>query len=304
MAYGRRRGRGRRTFNNFRRKRRSFTRRRRTFRRGGRKRASARRAVRKVNAEWKKVDIAFDASAVHSNSALFEQNITNQGYYCTPAPHPTIEQGTSLRQRIGNKLSRMIWKMRWSFSITQVGAFVAVGPPAAPDALQTYHLNLTAYLRVIVYQFKRGTGSINPYTSDGYHPVNFASTAIQANIEWANWSNTLSGRIFAENESFLPIHLSRFRTNIRDEIYIMHDKTYSLNTQGRANMNKRWSFRPRPYRWDEDRTLADTLAYPQNAVKILFLLQLPNNRVTGDQPTNEGLYWRLDFTSSLRFTDS
>lgn len=309
MAF-RRRFRGRRR-TRFRRGTRSFRRSRRvmrgTFTR--RRRFNTRRASRVIRPEWKRVNSAVVTSNANSQVAWLDQASYIGPQYFIPNIPDTIAQGTAINQRIGNSLSRMVFKCRWSCSLIGVDNYANTSGFAR---------NLNCFLRVIVWQYRRGNGENSPdQVTDQdaltYHSVNFPVATPPGSLGARNWQpfNSLyHSRLFTENQppsdpNVVPPHLARFRVNIRDEINIRLDKTYNLQSQGRSSINKRWKFRMQPFKWDENNSsVGDSLTWPQNAVRVLFLLQFPFHAHLADNTTVEGASVRLDWTSDLRFTDS
>lgn len=308
MAY-RRRFRGRRR-TRFSRGTRSFRRSRRVMRGNfTRRRRFTRRSTRVIRPEWKRVNTALITSNANSQVAWLDQaSYIGPQYLLAPVPN-NIAQGVQINQRIGNSLSRMVFKCRWSASLILVDNNVNT---------TGFSRNINVFLRVIVFQYKRGEGDASPDsgTDSGaldYHSVNwpaFTSPGTLTAPNWQPWTSAYSSRLFTENQpgsdpNVIPPHLARFRVNIRDEITIRHDRTYSLQSNGRSAINKKWKFRMRPYKWDElNIGSSDTLQYPQNAVRVLFLLQFPYHAHLADNATVEGASVRLDWTSDIRFTDS
>lgn len=307
MAFRRRYGSRRKRYSR-RSKRRSY--RRRTRRSTGRRRYRRAGPKRAGRAEWKKVEEYSRIAWTANIEQVTDQSTLTPICYFAPRPHPPINQGTGIRDRIGNSLSRMVWKLRWSCSLQQFGVNALAGNFGTPTYNMT-NFNLNGFLRVIVYQMKRGDGLHNPYDQYDdeaikYHPVNVGTN----DSNWTTVTNPIRMRFFAANDEFvantpshIPMHLARFRVNINDEINLMYDKTYSLNTQGRSTLSKRWSFKPRPYKWDEGPFITDTMQYPQNAIRVMFLSYFPFHELQNDNFATEGLTLRVDFASTLRYTD-
>lgn len=309
MAF-RRRFRGRRR-TRFRRGTRSYRRSRRVMRGNftRRRRFNPRRVTRTVRPEWKRLNRYLIASVANSQVAWLDQAaFVGPQYLVAPIPL-TIEQGTGLGNRIGNAVSRMVFKCRWSASL--------IGVDNSSNA-SGFSKNLNCFLRVIVWQYKRGNGEYSPDRSVDnidYHIINWpawddTTGGSETNRNWMPFTSVYHSRIFTENQpvnppNIVPPHLARFRNNIRDEINIRLDKTYNLQSQGRSSLNKKWKFRVQPYKWDENNIQpGDTLQYPQNALRCLFILQFPFHAHLADNTTVEGASVRLDWTSDLRFTDS
>lgn len=273
------------------------------------KRYVNRRVKRATRAEWKKIDDY--VSATTTGSAFNDPNqvtFTSPRYFIPPVPYG-ITPGVGLNQRIGNSLSRLVFKCRWSFSLI---GYDPVGGPDGPIA--TAQSNYNIFVRVIVFQYKRGNGVDAP-DEDGdppgneqlYHPVNWPAYDATGNRSWLIWTNAYHSRIFGENvisANVVPPHLARLRVNIRDEIYVKHDKTYQLGTHSRSTISKRWSFRSSPYKWDENNIVGtDAVLYPQNAIRVLFIVSHPYQPLANDLTLLDGLNYRLDWTSSIRYQD-
>ncbi|QCO93537.1 capsid protein [Gopherus associated circular DNA virus 7] len=258
--------------------------------------------------EWKRSQTFVTSAHTSSVDESFNQyNFNAPRYFITPNT-TEIPHGTYIYNRIGNNLSRMVFKIRWSASLVLFRS----PPQAGNDGTA---VNTNAYLRCIVFQYKKGNGYYEPdtpataTTTLNYHNVNWpvkASPTVPNS--WMEWTPTYHNRLFAEtiegNDVNVPIHMARFKANIWDEINIICDKVYTMNTGHRSTLYKKWKFRVQPYRWDEISTLtADSVRYPQNVFRVMFLCQFPYHGWQYDNQISEGASLRLDYTSDLRYTD-
>lgn len=276
-------------------------------RRSSRRRPNRRYRVaskRSSRPEWKKSEDYISVQSIGSIFTTSDQSSATPVYYLAPRTQGPITLGPSVVNRIGNRLGRCVWKVRWCASLQH-----AYSPNQIGNGW--INTNMTAFLRVICYQFKRGRGEYNPHATNdqdafNYHPVNLPNTG-----SWQRLSSAQRTRFFTENEAntdgsdtAIPIQMARFRVNIGDEIRIMHDRTYTFSTQGRSTMSKRWKFNVVSLKWDEGNNSNETNNYPQNDIKIIFFLVFPFHNVVGDSILYDDSTFRIDFSSQLRFTDN